>query len=167
MIDDIDRQIILLLQGDAHLSNAALAEKVGLTSSTVHERVKKLEKKGVIKGYVAVVDAEAIGKPIMAFIRLTVGTTPDGYIESKNNVMQVCRSEADVLECYGVAGEDCYILKVRATSPKDLERIIERIRCKATVSRSITSIVLSAFKETSTIVPYTHDEPQNDGLYSK
>lgn len=167
MIDEIDRQIILLLQEDARLSNSALAEAVGLTISTVHERVKKLEKKGIIKGYVALVDAEAIGKPITAFIRLMVGTTPEGYIESKTNVMEVCRAEADVLECYGVAGEDCYILKVRVASPKDLERLIERIRSKATVSRSITSIVLSTFKESLTIVPHSHDELENDYLYSK
>ncbi len=153
MIDDIDRQIVLLLQEDAHLSNSALAEKVGLTISTVHERVKKLEKKGIIKGYVAVVDAEALGKPIMAFIRLTVGTTPTSYIESKTSVMEVCLADPDVLECHGVAGEDCYILKVRAASPKDLERLIERIRGQAPVSRSVTSIVLSTFKDSSKVIP--------------
>ena len=155
MIDDIDRQIVSLLQEDARLSNAALAEAVGLTVSTVHERVKKLEKKGIIRGYVAIVDAEALGKPIMAFIRLTVGTTPDGYITSKNDVLSLCTTEPDVLECHNVAGEDCYILKVRATSPKDLEKLIERIRCNAHVSRSITNIVLSTFKESSKIVPST------------
>jgi Lrp/AsnC family leucine-responsive transcriptional regulator len=159
MIDDIDRQIILLLQEDARLSNAALADKVGLTISTVHERVKKLEKKGVIKGYVAVVEAEAVGKPIMAFIRLTVGTTPSDYLESKNRVVQVCLAEPDVLECHGVAGEDCYILKVRATSPKDLERLIERIRCNAQVARSVTNIVLSTFKESTRVMPYLNESP--------
>ena len=153
MIDDIDRQIILLLQEDAHLSNAVLADKVGLTVSTVHERVKKLEKKGIIKGYVAIVDAEALGKPITAFIRLTVGTTPGDYLESKSRVVQVCLDEPDVLECHGVAGEDCYMLKVRVTSPKDLERLIERIRCRAQVARSVTSIALSTFKESSLVVP--------------
>lgn len=153
MIDNIDRQIVLSLQEDAHLSNAALAEKVGLTISTIHERVKKLEKKGVIKSYTALVDAEALGKPIMAFIRLTVGTTPGDYLESKNRVVQVCQAEPDVMECHGVAGEDCYIIKVRAASPKDLERLIERIRCNAQISRSVTNIVLSTFKDTTTIVP--------------
>jgi Lrp/AsnC family transcriptional regulator, leucine-responsive regulatory protein len=64
MIDEIDHQIISLLQENARLSNAALAENVGLTTSTVHERVKKLEKKGIIKGYVAMVDAEALGSPL-------------------------------------------------------------------------------------------------------
>jgi Lrp/AsnC family leucine-responsive transcriptional regulator len=153
MIDEIDRQIVTLLQEDARLSNAALAKEVGLTVSTVHERVKKLEKKGVITGYVARVDAEALGKPIMAFIRISVGAATEGYLESKNSITSVCLNEPDVLECHGVAGEDCYILKVRATSPKDLEKLIERIRCQATVSRSITSIVLSTFKDSSMVTP--------------
>jgi Lrp/AsnC family leucine-responsive transcriptional regulator len=153
MNDDIDRQILTLLQENGRLSNAALAEQVGLTVSTVHERVKKLEKKGLIKGYVAVVDAEGVGKPITAFIRLLVGTTSEGYVESKQSVMKACLAEPDVLECHGVAGEDCYILKVVAASPKDLEKLVERIRSKAPVSRSVTSIVLSTFKESSLIYP--------------
>jgi Lrp/AsnC family leucine-responsive transcriptional regulator len=154
MIDQIDCQIILLLQEDARLSNTALAERVGLTVSTVHERVKKLERKGIIKGYTAVVDAEALGKPIMAFIRLSVGSIPGGYLDSKQDVTSLCLAEADVLECHNVAGEDCYILKVRVASPKELERLIERIRCNTHVARSVTNIVLSTLKEGSTIVPY-------------
>ena len=153
MIDGIDRQILTLLQENARLSNAALAKEVGLTASTVHERVKKLEKKGIIKGYVALVDAEAVGKPIAAFIRLSVGVSSEGYVESKNQVMNVCLVEPDVIECHGVAGEDCYVLKVRAASPKALEKLIERIRCQAAISRSITSIVLTTFKEETIISP--------------
>lgn len=153
MIDEIDRQLIARLQEDARLSNAALAKEVGLTVSTVHERVKKLEKKGIIRGYVALVDAEAVGKPITAFIRLTVGVTPEGYVESKNNIREVCMADADVLECHAVAGEDCYILKVRAASPQGLEKLVERIRCQAAVHRSVTSIVLSTFKESTRVMP--------------
>lgn len=153
MIDNIDRQIVTLLQTDARLSNAALAEKVGLTTSTVHERVKKLEKKGIIKGYVAVADAEALGKPMTAFIRLTVGADSTDYIESKKSVLTVCRDEPDVLECHAVAGEDCYILKVRAASPGDLENLIERIRSNARVSRTTTNIVFSTLKETTHVMP--------------
>ena len=153
MIDEIDCQIITRLQEDARLSNAVLAREVGLPVSTVHDRVKKLEKKGIIKGYTALVDAEALGKPVMAFIRLSVGATNEDYVESKNSVMNVCLAEPDVLECHGVAGEDCYILKVRAASPKALETLIERIRCQATVNRSVTSIVLSTLKESLTVVP--------------
>ena len=153
MIDDIDRRILMLLQEDARLSNAALAKEVGLTMSTVHERVKKLERKGIIKGYVALVDADALGKPITAFIRLSVGVSTESYLESKNSVMNVCLAEPEVLECHGVAGEDCYVLKVRTASPKALEKLVERIRCQAAVSRSVTSIVLSTFKESTVVVP--------------
>lgn len=152
-MDDIDRQIVTLLQADAQLSNAALAERVGLTASTVHERVKKLERRGIIKGYVALVDPELVGKPITAFIRLTVGSTTENYLESKNRVIEVCQAEPDVVECHGVAGEDCYVLKVRVASPKRLEELIERIRCHAQVARSTTNIVLSTFKEITMVEP--------------
>lgn len=153
MIDGTDRQILTLLQQDARQSNAALAEQVGLTASTVHERVKKLERKGVIKGYSAMVDAELLGKPIAAFIRLTVDSLRESYVDSKNSVMEVCRKEPDILECHGVAGEDCYVLKVRVASPQALETLIERIRCNAPIVRTITSIVMSTFKEGSPVLP--------------
>lgn len=153
MMDEIDRQIVTWLQEDARLSNAALAEKVGLTASTVHERVKKLERKGIVKGYIALVDPELLGKPITAFIRLTVGSATESYIEAKTDIIEACQAEPDVLECHGVAGEDCYILKVRVAGPKRLEELIERIRCRAPVSRSTTSIVLSTFKEQSLVEP--------------
>lgn len=150
-MDEIDYQIVSLLQEDARLSNAALGKAVGLTTSTVHDRVKKLEKKGIIKGYVALVNPQALGKPIMAFIRLTVGQ--GDYLESKNKVMKLCQAEPDILECHGVAGTDCYVLKVRVKNPHDLERLIEEIRCHAEISQTITTIVLSTFKDSTKITP--------------
>lgn len=153
MIDGIDRQILILLQQDARMSNAAIAEQVGLTTSTVHDRVKKMERKGVIRKYVAMVDPVLLDKSITAFIRLSVGSAAENYLASKKSVDEVCRIEPDILECHGVAGEDCYMLKVRAANPGALEKLIERIRCSAHVARSTTSIVLSTLKETSMIVP--------------
>lgn len=153
MMDDTDRQIIELLQGNAQLSNAVLAEHVGLTASTVYERVKKLERKGIIKRYVALVDPGLLGKPITAFIRLAVGSLTESYLEAKNRIIEICETEPDIIECHGVAGEDCYVLKVRVASPKQLEELIERIRCHTNVTRSTTSIVLSTYKETTWIKP--------------
>lgn len=177
MIDEIDRRIVNLLQEDARLSNAAIAEKVGLTSSSVYDRVKKLERKGVIKGYVAIVNPEMLNKPITAFIRISVGSgdnvlepkrnvtmrgfrrrrrllpKSDSHVEFKQSVTAACQAEPDVLECHGVAGEDSYMLKVRTTTPYELEQLIERIRRSAHVTRSITSIVLSTYKETQKIQP--------------
>lgn len=152
MLDKIDLQIVLLLQENSKLSNAALSEKLGLKASTVYERVRKLEKKGVIKGYVALVDAEAIGKPILAFVRLMVGATAD-FSKSKQTIGEICSREPDVLECHALAGEDDYLLKVRSANTKELEVLIGRIRSNTNVSTSVTTIVLSSFKETQKLAP--------------
>jgi Lrp/AsnC family leucine-responsive transcriptional regulator len=149
MIDEIDRKILDLMQGNAKLSNAELAECVGLTISSVHERVKKLERKGVIKGYVAVVDADKMGKPLLAFLRLTVAS----HEAARTSVKELCEKEPDILECHNVAGEDCYILKVRAEGPKQLERLLAAVRGSADANRSVTNIVLSTYKESSRITP--------------
>ncbi len=148
MIDEIDRQIVMLLQENSRLSNAAIAEQVGLTTSTVFDRIKKLEKRGVIQRYVTMVDPAALGKPITAFVRLVVGSdSHEGYLASKQQLSEVCLAEPDILECHTVAGEDCYILKVRSASTGQLEALIERLRSHALVTRTTTNIVLSTFKE--------------------
>jgi Lrp/AsnC family leucine-responsive transcriptional regulator len=149
MVDEIDRKILDLLQCSAKLSNAEIAEKVGLTVSSVHERVKKLERKGIIKGYVAVVDSDKLGKPLLAFTRLTVSS----HEGSKTTIRDLCEREPDILECHNVAGEDCYILKLRAEGPRELERLLVAIKASAESSRSVTNIVLSSFKESLRITP--------------
>jgi Lrp/AsnC family leucine-responsive transcriptional regulator len=160
MLDNVDLKILSLLEKDARLSNAALADAVGLTASSVHERVKKLESRGVIKGYVAVVDPAAVGRQILAFIRLTVGTTRGtGYQDAKQGVDEICRDNPDILECHHVAGEDCYVLKVRTDSPQGLEALLGRIRSDNDVQRSVTSIVLSTAKETTAVVPALEESP--------
>jgi Lrp/AsnC family leucine-responsive transcriptional regulator len=153
MIDEIDRQLLVMLQEDGQLSNAALAEKVGLTVSSVHQRVKKLEEKGIIRGYTALVDSAALGKPITAFIRLRVGVYQEGYSAAKTSLLTLCRNEPDILECHGVAGEDCYILKVRVAGTQDLERLLDRLRNNGMVSQSTTNIVLSTYKESTQVLP--------------
>ena len=88
MLDPIDLKILALLEKDARLSNQAIGEAVGLTSSSVFERVKKLEKKGVIRGYTAMIDPAAVGRPITAFIRLMIGSSRTG---GPRTVADVCR----------------------------------------------------------------------------
>jgi Lrp/AsnC family leucine-responsive transcriptional regulator len=149
VIDAIDRKIVDLLQGNARLSNAEMAEAVGLTVSSVHERVKKMERKGIIKGYVAVTDPEKLGKPLLAFVRLTVDTH-DGL---RNDIQKLCESEPDILECHNVAGEDCYVLKVRAAGPKQLEKLLLAIKNTSEAGKSVTNIVLSTYKESSRVEP--------------
>ncbi len=158
MIDQKDSQILRLLQENARLSNAEIGEQVGLSASTVFERVKKLQNNGLIKGYVAVVDPAELGKPVTAFVRLILNAPPgESYSACKSDFVRAFRADAEVLECHGVAGEDCYFLKVRVADPAGLEALLERLRGHSAVSRSISSIVLSTYKETTLIEPVVRE----------
>ncbi len=141
-LDDIDRKIVDLLQADARQTNAEIAAQVGLTAPSVFERIRKLEQRGAIRGFTVRVDPAALGKPLTAFIRLTVA-----YDEKHAAGMAALRDDPDILECYSVAGEDCFILKTRVDGPGALEALINRIRSRMTVLRSVTMIALSAVKE--------------------
>ena len=141
-MDATDRHILDLLQQDARMTNAEIAERVKLTASSVFERVRKLQEQGIIQRYTIQVDPAALGKPLTAFIRLTVA-----YDERQTAGVAALIDDPDVLECYSVAGEDCYILKTRVSSPGELEALIHRIRGRLTVLRSVTMIALSAIKE--------------------
>jgi Lrp/AsnC family leucine-responsive transcriptional regulator len=159
MIDDIDRKILSLLQVNSRSSNAELARNVGLTVSSVHERVKKLEHKGVITGYTITVNPELLGKPLLAFIRLTVEVDLEKDMAGlRRKFSDVCVEEPDILECHHVAGEDCYVLKVRATGPKQLEELLNMVRRETRSIRSVTSIVLSTRKESSVVEPAREQE---------
>ena len=154
MIDATDMKLLDLLQKDGRLSNAEMATAVGLTVSSVHERVKKMERKGIIKGYVAMVDPEKLSKQLLAFIRLTVTPGEPGT----SGIVTLCAAQPDILECHNVAGEDCLILKVRAESPKKLETLLTAIKGSVPATRSVTSIVLSTYKESTHIIPAVTEE---------
>jgi len=141
-LDDIDRKILGLLQRDARMTNSAIAAEVGMTASSVFERIRKLEQRGVIKGYTVTLDPAALGKVLTAFIRVTVEED-----ESYEAGVEAVGADPDVLECYHVAGEDCLIIKTRVADPAELERLLKRIRGRLTVQRSVTMIALAAHKE--------------------
>ena len=141
-LDDTDRKILDLLQRDARMTNAAIGAEVGMTAPSVFERIRKLEQRGVILRYAAVVNPLALGKTITAFIRLTAA-----YDERHDLGIAEISRDADVLELYNVAGEDCFILKTRVGNPEELESLLQRIRSKITVLRSVTMIAMSAIKE--------------------
>jgi len=142
LLDDTDRKILDLLQRDARLTNAAIAAQVGLTAPSVFERIRKLEQRGVIRGYTVQIDPAALGRPMTAFIRITAA-----FDQRYDQGVQAISQDPDVLECYNVAGEDCFILKTVCSSPSDLEQLLSRIRSQITVLRSVTMIALSALKE--------------------
>src|SRR4051794_3199870 len=109
MIDDIDSAILDLLQENARISQAEVSRVVGLAPSAVLERIRKLEARGVITGYAALVDPHAIEQPMLAFIAVRSAQTPGD--DSVAGALAQC---PEVLELHHVAGDDCYLLKVRA-----------------------------------------------------
>jgi Lrp/AsnC family leucine-responsive transcriptional regulator len=142
LLDDTDRKILELLQRDARLTNAAIGEAVGLSAPSVFERVRKLEQKGVIEGYTVKVNPAAVGRPLTAFIRLTLA-----YDEKHEAGLRAISQDPDVLEAYDIAGEDCLIVKTCAASPEALQALLGRIRTHVTVQRSVTMIAMSKLKE--------------------
>jgi Lrp/AsnC family leucine-responsive transcriptional regulator len=136
-VEETDRAIVAALSQDGRLSYTDLAEKVGLSVSAVHQRVRRLEQRGVIKGYHARLDHEALGLPLTAFvaIRPLDASQPD---DAPDRLAKLPEIEA----CYSVAGEDFYLLLVRVESPVGLERLLQEIRTAANVTTR-TTVVLS------------------------
>lgn len=136
-VEEIDRAIVTALSTDGRLSYTDLAERVGLSVSAVHQRVRRLEQRGVIKGYAARVSYEALGLPLTAFvaIRPLDPSQPDDAPERLAGL-------PEIESCYSVAGEDFYLLLCRVASPVDLERLLQEIRSSANVTTR-TTVVLS------------------------
>jgi Lrp/AsnC family leucine-responsive transcriptional regulator len=136
-VEDLDQHILTLLAGDGRMSFTDLGKATGLSTSAVHQRVKRLEQRGMIKGYGAQVDYDQAGLPLTAFISIRPidPSQPDDSPER-------LRAITEIESCWSVAGDESYILKVRVATPGDLEDLLARIRAAANVSTR-TTIVLS------------------------
>src|SRR5688572_21370992 len=119
------------------MSYTDLGKATGLSTSAVHQRVKRLEQRGLIKGYGASVDHEQLGRSLTAFISITPidPAQPDDYPERVSGI-------EEIESCWSVAGDESYILKIRVATPAALEDLLSRIRVAANVSTR-TTIVLS------------------------
>ena len=140
-LDPIDRHILRLLRQDGRVALASVAKEVGLSGPAVHERVRKLEQRGVISGYVAVLDPPSLDRSHVAFVLVTLSEGNE-FAHDDPIVARIC-DEPDVLEFHRVAGEDCYLIKIRTATNKDLEQLLRRIRSIRGVARTRTTIVLS------------------------
>jgi len=137
VLDERDLEIVTALREDARATYADIAARVGLSASSVHERVRKLEASGVITAYRAVVDPEAMGLFVTALIAVTP-LDPRQPDDLPDRLLDL----PEVEDCLSVAGEANYILKVRTRSTNHLEELIRRLREKAGVSTR-TTIALS------------------------
>lgn len=119
-LDGVDRKILDLLQADGRMSNAELAEKINLSPSACLRRVRRLEDEGVIAGYVMLLDQRAIGRPDDIFIEITLVSQSQDCQETFERAVREC---PDIMECYLMAGEADYLLRVAAAGTADYERI--------------------------------------------
>ncbi|HEU5108400.1 MAG TPA: Lrp/AsnC family transcriptional regulator [Micromonosporaceae bacterium] len=151
-MEETDVAIVTALTEDGRLSDTDLAERVGLSVSAVHQRVRRLEQRGVITGYAARVSFAALDLPLTAFIAIRPldASQPDDAPDRLAHLPEID-------SCYSVAGEDFYLLLVRVAGPADLERLLQEIRRAANVTTR-TTVVLST--------PYEGRPPKVSGRNS-
>lgn len=140
-LEPTDRRILELLAVDGRMSFTDLGKATGLSTSAVHQRVKRLEQRKLILGYGATINHDEIGLPLTAFISIRPidPSQPDDSPERLSTV-------PEIESCWSVAGEESYILKVRVSKPSDLEDLLARVRAAANVATR-TVIVLSTYYE--------------------
>lgn len=139
VLDDIDRLLIRELMADGRATLSNLAEKASLSVSAVQSRVRRLEARGVIRGYTAHVDPEALGQLLSAFVAITP-LDPSQPDDAPALLQHVPGIEA----CHSVAGDESYMLLVRVASPRHLEQLLQEIRATANV-RTRSTIILQTF----------------------
>ncbi|MGH9901645.1 MAG: Lrp/AsnC family transcriptional regulator, partial [Pyrinomonadaceae bacterium] len=138
-----------ILQRDGRKTNVDLARAVELTPSATLERVRKLEERGLIKGYMALLDPHALGLGLVAFIFIRVEGDESAFGEAEN-AAEALAALPSVQELHHLAGEDCFLVKVRARDTDDLYRVLKDEFGRVKSIRSTrTTIVLKTVKETS------------------
>lgn len=148
-MEEIDRQILGLLADDGRMSFTDLAKETGLSVSAVHQRVRRLQKRGIVQGFTARLDHARIGLPLTAFVSIKP-IDPAAPDDAPDRLRHLTAIEA----CHSVAGDESYILKVRVGSPNELEDLLQRIRAAANVATR-TTVVLST--------PWEGRPPRPDG----
>ncbi len=140
-MEDIDRQIVQLLAVDGRMSYTDLGKATGLSTSAVHQRVRRLEQRGVIRGYAAIVNPVDVGLSLTAFVSVKP-IDPSAPDDVPDRLAELPEIEA----CHSVAGDESYILKVRVAAPADLETLLASIRTKANVSTRTTVVLSTPFE---------------------
>lgn len=149
MIDDVDVRIVEMLQRNARTPNAEIARQVGMAPSAVLERVRKLEERGVIEGYTARVNAEAYGLGLTAFIFVRANERL-GAPQTGERLAEI----PEVQEVHHVAGEDCFLVKVRVAGTRAMRELLrDKLGAIDTIVSTRSTIVLDTVKETAVLPP--------------
>jgi len=150
--DFTDKKILAALLSKGRSTFAELAAQVGLTAPTVHDRVKKLERSGIIEGYTAIINPASLGYDITAIVSVTTDAAlPSQEYESRLSAI------SEIQQCYSVAGDETYVVLVLTRTPKTLERVLQRVKAIPGTKSTRASVVLS--------VPISrHTLPQEDDI---
>jgi Lrp/AsnC family transcriptional regulator, leucine-responsive regulatory protein len=150
-----DARILAVLQRDGRRAYADLGGDVGMSGPSAHERVKKLEARGIITGYAALVDPRAVGYDILAF---TWVTQAPGSVA--HDLTEAFAAIPEIEECHHITGEADYLIKVRARDTRDLERVLRLVQSTKDVFQTETDVVFSSgFERRPLHLPIETDEP--------
>jgi Lrp/AsnC family transcriptional regulator, leucine-responsive regulatory protein len=142
-LDNIDRRLVEALAADGRATVTSLAQLVGLSGPSVHERLRKLEASGAIRGYAALIDPDAVGAGVAAYVALNLGPG----LADKDRIDEALAREPRVLEAHEIAGEDCYLVKLRVGSPQELSEAVARLRQLSPTVMTRTTVVLRTVLE--------------------
>ncbi len=143
MIDELDKQILQILQEDARIPNSDIAKKIGIVPSATAERIKKLVQRGIISGYDVRLDAKALDLGLVAFVFVRA----DEPVNTCQTALEMTALPG-VLEVHNIAGEDCYLVKVRVRDTEALGQFLrDKLGAIKTVRNTRTVIALETFKE--------------------
>lgn len=154
-IDSVDRNIIQVLQQEGRIANKELSERIGLTTTPTLERVRRLEREGIIEGYSAKINKESVGRGFTAFVKVTLKVHQLNLLEEFTSAIQEI---PEILACYHTTGDGDFLLQVVAKDTKDYEQLMRnKLTTLPDVERLHTSIVLNTIKEQSPIPVYHED----------
>jgi Lrp/AsnC family transcriptional regulator, leucine-responsive regulatory protein len=157
--DAIDQKILTILRSQGRASHAMIAKQVGLSAPAIGERVRKLENAGVITGYRAMINPEAMGLNIAAFIAITPQPRKDARVLVKGLL-----ALPQIEEVHGVAGDYSYIAKVRVRSTHELDALLDKLFMVEGVERTHTIMILRTNLERPTYLPFADDTESNPTL---
>lgn len=159
-LDEIDMRLLEMLQEHGRTSQHDLAQAVGLSSPAVGERLRKLEERGIIRGFTAVVDPKLLGRDVTAII-FTGITGSQFYPEFRRRALE----HPEILECHSITGQGSHVLKIRTDDTSSLEALLAEIQSWPGVQWTTTSIVLSTIKETAAlqVKPRTRGAAEGNG----
>ncbi|WP_417664131.1 leucine-responsive transcriptional regulator Lrp [Pseudidiomarina donghaiensis] len=149
-IDRLDRKILRILQDDGRISNVNLAQRVGLSPTACNERVRKLEREGVLDGYHARINPAKLGANLMVFVEITLTrTSPDVFAEFSDAV----RETPEILECHLVAGDFDFLIKARVPDMPSYRKLLgETILTMPGVNESRTYVVMEEIKDDNKVL---------------